>query len=69
MYGHKLLMSFQTGAKFVETHSTTSVTVSVRHQLIINIEQITPIMKVFQPHGKSAIRQQAQFMWAEQPAV
>jgi hypothetical protein len=29
MYGHEVLMSLQTRAKFLGTHSTTSVTVSV----------------------------------------
>jgi hypothetical protein len=29
MYGHEMLMSLQMGAKFLGTHSTTSVTVSV----------------------------------------
>jgi hypothetical protein len=38
MYGHEVLMSLQTRAKFLETHSSSSVTVSVikefQHDLI-----------------------------------
>jgi phosphopantetheinyl transferase len=66
-------MSLQTRAKFSGTHSTTSVTVSVRHQVIIDIEQIYAFYEscekrlLVHPHGKNDTRHL--FIWVEEPAV